>query len=523
MSTSETPAHRPPPPYGEGDIIGDYRIERLLGRGGMGFVYGAVNTMIGKRAAIKVLARHVADHDMVERFITEARAVNQIGHPNIVDIFAFGTTDRGDKYMVMEWLRGESLADRMERPLAQAEICDHLLTIVSALEAAHAAGIVHRDLKPENVFLHDPGTGPVVKLLDFGIAKLLAPDDGRLGRTRTGFLMGTPAYMSPEQARGKDVDHRSDIYSLGVIAFELFTGSPPFLHDTPMDLVVAHMHEPPRVPSMVRPGVSPAIDSVVLSMLEKHAAARPPLGQVAAALRAIRAGKDELGTMPPRPAVTGSEPTVATGEVAASVVERAARSVSTIGLASGQTSVPPQAPARRRGTLYAGIAAALVGAVASFALVSRGRGEGDEVVPRTGSPTLVSPPTVSADRVIPPGSAAAPVSAPTDRVAPVPTPTDPASTVAAPTVGAATASPTTTRSGHRGGHTGASAAVSAPTSATTSAAAPTVVPAPVATPTPTVTPPVASPTITPPVAPPPPPPPTRPADRDGTIDPFAHH
>jgi serine/threonine-protein kinase len=239
----------------------------------MGFVYGAVNTVIGKRAALKVLGRHVAADDMIERFVTEARAVNQIGHPNIVDVFGFGTTDAGDKYMVMEWLRGESLVDRMARPMTAAEICGVLLTIVDALAAAHAKGIVHRDLKPDNVFLLDDGRGPVVKLLDFGIAKLLGSDDQRAERTRTGYLMGTPAYMSPEQARGKDVDHRSDVYSLGVIAFELFAGAQPFEHETPMDLVVAHLQEVPPAPSAVRADVPAGVDRLVLAMLEKNGGA----------------------------------------------------------------------------------------------------------------------------------------------------------------------------------------------------------------------------------------------------------
>jgi serine/threonine-protein kinase len=528
--TTSSPPSRPAPPYGPGDIIGDYKIEQLLGRGGMGFVYGAVNTLIGKRAAIKVLARHVAGGDMVERFITEARAVNQIGHPNIVDIFGFGTTDAGDKYMVMEWLRGESLADRMERSMSQPEICDLLLTMVSALTAAHAADIVHRDLKPENVFLHDGGgPAPVVKLLDFGIAKLLAPGDGHVERTQTGFLMGTPAYMSPEQARGKDVDHRSDIYSLGVIAFELFAGAQPFVHDTAMDLVVAHLHEPPRVPSAVRPGLAPAIDALVLQMLAKPAAARPTLAEIRAALLELRGARDTVGPLPPRAVVEGTAATVATGEIAP---KPGARAVSTIGLAVGQTSVPPTgaAPRRTRGWWLGGIGLAAAAAVVSFVVVTQGRGgAAGPVVPATAGPVvpatmggaaaLVPPPAVAIPTIAPavvPGGVVGGVPATVPGAVIEPN----TGAVIEPNTGGAT--PATTRPAHRGHPTHASVPVPAPAAvpaavpAPVPAAAPAPVPAPVPAPAPA---PAAVPV---PVAPTPAPHPHPPADRDGTVDPFAH-
>ncbi|MBL8624762.1 MAG: serine/threonine protein kinase [Myxococcales bacterium] len=493
-------------PYGVGDVIGDYRIECLLGRGGMGFVYGAVNTVIGKRAALKVLGRHVAAADMLERFVTEARAVNQIGHPNIVDVFGFGTTDAGDPYMVMEWLRGESLVDRMARPMTAAEICAVLLTIVDALAAAHAKGIVHRDLKPDNVFLHDDGRGPVVKLLDFGIAKLLGSDDQRAERTRTGYLMGTPAYMSPEQARGKDVDHRSDVYSLGVIAFELFAGAQPFEHETPMDLVVAHLQEVPRAPSALRPEVPAGVDRLVLAMLEKHAAARPTLTQVKAALAAIAQARDGAVTMPPR---TPPQTFAATALLDAPPP----RSSSTIGLATGQTAAPV-APPRRSWRWPAAVAIALAAAVVLVVLAGRPR-------PRA---TSASPAGAAAPR---PAPVSAPVSAPSPSIAPPPSvaasvPPAPAAPVVASPSAPSVAGPRDgvgPGSARRPGRAPVtapppvSATPSPPPAVAVDAAPPAIVHAPAA---------AIDAGVAAPPAPPAIPPPPRDRDQDGTVDPFAH-
>ncbi|MBK7074494.1 MAG: serine/threonine protein kinase [Myxococcales bacterium] len=482
-------------PYGVGDVIGDYRIECLLGRGGMGFVYGAVNTVIGKRAALKVLGRHVAADDMIERFVTEARAVNQIGHPNIVDVFGFGTTDAGDKYMVMEWLRGESLVDRMARPMTAAEICGVLLTIVDALAAAHAKGIVHRDLKPDNVFLHDDGRGPVVKLLDFGIAKLLGSDDQRAERTRTGYLMGTPAYMSPEQARGKDVDHRSDVYSLGVIAFELFAGAQPFEHETPMDLVVAHLQEVPPAPSAVRAEVPAGVDRLVLAMLEKNAAARPTLSQVKVALTAIAQARDGAVTMPPR---TPPQTFAATALLDAPPP----RSSSTIGLATGQTAAPVASP-RRSWRWPAAVTIALA-AAALVVFASRSRPRPAPAPPAGATVSRPAPAPVPPPIAPPPAPAAPAPPASDPRPAPAPT---------APAVADAHDPP-----GPGSARRSARPPVAAPPSVSSSPPPPPVVdaapPAVVRAPAEAVDAGVA--------APPPGPPPVRDRDQDGTVDPFAH-
>ncbi|MBA3540147.1 MAG: protein kinase, partial [Deltaproteobacteria bacterium] len=274
-----------------GFIVGEYAIERKLGEGGMGAVYGARHPLIGKRVAIKVISRDLsASTSAVERFVLEAQAVNQIGNQNIVDIFSFGRLDDGRSYFVMEWLQGESLRERMQRlPLAPSEAIDFLETMVKALMAAHEAGIIHRDLKPDNIFLvAQRGDKPVVKLLDFGLAKLSGPGDTRHERTRTGMVMGTPLYLSPEQARGDKVDGATDIYSLGAVAFEMFVGEVPFNADSAVEIMAQHISRPLTPPTAKRPGLPPAVDELVLGMMAKQAHQRPSLAEIHSRLLALR-------------------------------------------------------------------------------------------------------------------------------------------------------------------------------------------------------------------------------------------
>ncbi len=290
-----------------GEMVGEYRVERKIGEGGMGVVYGAVHPLIGKRAAIKVLNKNLCmQPEAVERFITEARSVNQIGHPNIVDIFSFGNLADGRSYFAMEWLDGRSLAERLRkgRP-SVAELCAVLDEIAEALESAHATRIVHRDLKPDNIYLvATPGGRTKVKLLDFGIAKLLDDSADRVTRTRTGSLMGTPLYVAPEQARGYEIDARVDVYSLGAVAFEMVTGRPPFVADNAMDVVAMHLHsDPPRASTLV-PTVAPQLDEVLLAMLAKEPDQRPTLAQLRAVLAEVRA----LPEVAARPATLADAP-----------------------------------------------------------------------------------------------------------------------------------------------------------------------------------------------------------------------
>lgn len=264
----------------EGATVGTYKVLRLLGQGGMGAVYIGEHTLLGRRAAIKVLLPELsANKEVVQRFFNEARAVTQISDPGIVQVFDFGFDAAGNAYIVMELLDGEPMDQRLAR-IGQFSPRDaiRLVRLVStALSAAHAKGIVHRDLKPENIFIvGDPAVtgGERVKILDFGIAKLSGDHPGQM-KTQTGALMGTPVYMSPEQCRGAgDVGARSDIYSLGCVLMTMLTGRPPFEGEGSGDLIVAHMTAPPPLASSRVPNIPPALDRVLQRCLAKDPAAR---------------------------------------------------------------------------------------------------------------------------------------------------------------------------------------------------------------------------------------------------------
>jgi eukaryotic-like serine/threonine-protein kinase len=255
--------------------VGEYRVQRKIGEGGMGSVYSAIQPVIGKRVAIKVLAQHIASNpELVRRFVDEARAVNKIGHPNIVDIFSFGWLPDKRHYFAMEFLDGLSLADRLKRGPFQPDEARRLLRqICQALEAAHRQGIVHRDLKPDNIWIVQPQHGDsYAKLLDFGIAKLMGDaDEGH--RTQTGIVMGTPAYMSPEQCRGVNVERGTDIYALGMILYEMFAGKLPF-QGSFAELITHHLVTVPDPPSRHRP-VPRALDLLILRCLDKDPGQRP--------------------------------------------------------------------------------------------------------------------------------------------------------------------------------------------------------------------------------------------------------
>jgi serine/threonine protein kinase len=279
---------------GPGQEVGGYVIDGELGHGGMGVVYAATHPVIGKRAAIKLLRAELSrDPQAVERFINEARAVNAIGHPNIVDIFAFGTLPDGRSYCVMDLLVGESLRTRIKRGNVHiSEAASILDETASALTAAHAAGIIHRDLKPDNIFMAAMADRyPEVKLLDFGLAKL-APRPGAQIRTITGSVLGTPAYMSPEQARASgDVDHRTDLYSLGVVAYELLSGQVPFKKQSSIDTLLAHQEDP--VPPLLErvPTLPEELVQLVEALLSKEPDGRPTLAAMRAVLKRLKGTK----------------------------------------------------------------------------------------------------------------------------------------------------------------------------------------------------------------------------------------
>ena len=284
-----------------GSTVGEYVIEDVLGRGGFGTVYRAVQPVIGKRVAIKVLGRKFsADGEMVSRFVAEARAVNQIRHRHIIDIFSFGQLPDGRQYYVMEHLEGEPLDQHLAAngPLKLQSALPILRGIARALDAAHAKGVAHRDLKPENVFLaRDDEGAPFPKLLDFGIAKLSNTDGALAHKTNTGVPIGTPYYMSPEQCRGKDVDHRTDIYSFGVLAYRLLTGAYPF-DGAIVDILYKQIHDEPPPPSSKNPALEAHIDAAILWMMRKNPVERPR-----SAIAAVVALHDDKT---PMPAVTPS-------------------------------------------------------------------------------------------------------------------------------------------------------------------------------------------------------------------------
>jgi serine/threonine-protein kinase len=266
-----------------GTLVGDYVIAARVGTGAMGAVFAATHPVTGSKVAIKVLSRTSgADAPAVARFVQEARTVAELRHPGIVHAYAFGALPDGRTYWIMEWLPGERLGDRLRRErVGRAEALDLLDEIAAALEAAHARGIVHRDVKPDNVFLaRVTDDRPRVKLLDFGIAKLIGGDDGREGKTRTAALVGAPLYMSPEQARCWPVDARSDVYSLGVIAYQLIVGEVPFSAGSPTETMHMHITAAPRPPSKRRRDVSVGLDALVLAMLAKQPADRPTMREV---------------------------------------------------------------------------------------------------------------------------------------------------------------------------------------------------------------------------------------------------
>jgi serine/threonine-protein kinase len=431
-----------------GQAIGSYQIVAKLGEGGMGAVYLGEHQHIARKAAIKVLLpQFSANQQIVARFFNEARATSLIRHPGIVEIIDCNILPDGNAYIVMEHLVGKSLGahlrDQGRLPASRALfLARH---IADALSAAHGQRIVHRDLKPDNVFLLTASseTAPI-KILDFGIAKLMHTGGAEGSyKTRTGSIMGTPVYMSPEQCRGTgDIDHRTDIYSLGCILFEMLAGRPPFTHEGFGELIQAHLStEPPRLRSLDA-SVPAALDALVARLLAKAAGARPQtMGDVIAELDAVLAAATAQGapaaarasdrpvaalpvarTVPapapaPTPAHEPKAPTTTFGSAASEKMDAVA--------SRGGELAPP---ARSRAPLFA-----VLTVVAGAAGVAIWLGTRPPTIPLPASPPIAA--------IAP---APAPATTPTTPASPAPAPSPPAPALAppaAPTPAAAAAPP----------------------------------------------------------------------------------
>jgi serine/threonine protein kinase len=369
-------------------VNGKFRIEALVGQGGMGRVYRARHLTLDRPVVLKMLHRAYSnDPQVVQRFQREARAASRLDHPNSISVLDFGEAEDGTLFMAMEYLGGRDLGRLLaeEFPLGEARVVRIGAQILSALAEAHAQGIVHRDLKPENVMVEPRrGEPDFVKVLDFGIAKITAPGASEPKLTQAGLVCGTPEYMSPEQARGADLDLRSDLYSTGVILYQLTTGALPFASDTPVGFLTKHLSEAPTPARAKNPEVevSPALDAVIARAMEKDPARR---FQSADEMRAA------LLACAPAPA-------------------RAA---------------PAPAPRRSRRVFWAFAAAMAVALAGGGAIAALGR---KRVAERRGHPDTVPPAQVRASATpAPPATPAttAPTSTPTPPSTPSPTPTSP--------------------------------------------------------------------------------------------------
>jgi serine/threonine-protein kinase len=259
-----------------------YRIVRKIGEGGMGCVYQAEHALIEKKIALKVLFQDLTRRaDLVARFLQEAKSASRIGHENVIDISDFGQSPDGLVFIAMEYLDGQDLGKLLKKVGAMhwERVRPILMQIAKGLRAAHGNGIIHRDMKPENVYLIQREARPdFVKVLDFGIAKVINDDAGGPALTQTGMIFGTPEYMSPEQAQGSPPDHRVDIYAVGCIMYHMLTGSVPFMADNFMGILTKHLLEAPVPPRVRRPDLDilPDVEAICLRAMEKDRDKRYP-------------------------------------------------------------------------------------------------------------------------------------------------------------------------------------------------------------------------------------------------------
>jgi eukaryotic-like serine/threonine-protein kinase len=407
-----------------GERIGNYVVSEKLGEGGMGEVYLARHPQIGKRVALKILHPELAARqEVVTRFFHEAKAVNDIAHPNIVDILDFGSapTAHGELvYLVMELLEGTTLTHVVAQgPLEPTRAVRILRQVADALVASHERGIVHRDLKPDNIMLVARGRDPeFVKLLDFGIAKVTNAQ-GSVTKTRTGMVIGTPTYMSPEQCEGKgDIDHRTDVYALGIVLYELLTGSVPFQGEGYAEVLVKQLTEPP--PSLIaqRPSISRYLESVVMKALEKRREDRyATMSELREALANPQAFVESRGGLSGFLPARTSSPTGPQWPAATAPVHSTTLSHGAAELRGPQTVQPAGGAGRLTRKLWFGVlgGVVVVGGVVAIAIAATGGSD-------PASPPSPSEPVASAPATppTPEPPAPAPPPAPDPATAPAP-------------------------------------------------------------------------------------------------------
>jgi len=393
-----------------GDILGGrYELQRLLGVGGTGAVFEAKHTTIGRVVALKLLLPEIAANPTVaRRFLQEAQTANAVRHRNIVEVIDFGD-DHGRLFMVMEFLQGESLAATLKReaPMRPGAILALLDPIFAGLHFAHLQGVVHRDVKPQNIFIvHEPDGARVPKLLDFGIAKRLVQGDTQL--TGTGMILGTPAYMAPEQARGaRDVTPAADQYALGAILYQALSGQIPHQAETFPAMLIAIVSGPPADLRTLRPDLDPALAAVIMRALHPNPDARFPT--VAALRDALRPWADaHIADAPARPAAPASLPPAAPTRPDGTRPPEAVHALS-VGPAHIATapSPAPAAPARMPRLAAAVAALAALTATAALALVLRPAPRPAAAPPAR--PAVAPPPSPPPPRPAPPAGVAAPV------------------------------------------------------------------------------------------------------------------
>jgi serine/threonine protein kinase/Tol biopolymer transport system component len=383
-----------------GKTLGQYQIVELIGTGGMASVYRAYQSSLDRSVAIKVLpAQHALTPGYKDRFILEAKAVGQLSHPNILPIYDFGI--KGDlSYFVMKYVPDHTLSQLLGKPLPLSRVSHFMNQIAGALDHAHSRGILHRDIKPANILLE----GDWLLLADFGVAKIMETSSGI---TTTGHIFGSPAYVSPEQAEGDKLDHRTDIYSLGVVLYEMVTGWPPFQDSNPMKVILKHIHELPPAPRSLVPSLPEAVEQVVVKALAKNPADRfnsaqemvIALQQAIAQPKASSAAGAVAGKIVQQPVKpTAKQPAQPQPQQALAPASPAATP------AASKPAMPSAKPARSASRWGLGLAAAVVLVLIIGALTFFSNGRADQSTPVTSITTPQATPskiTPTAQKVIP--------------------------------------------------------------------------------------------------------------------------